>query len=483
MSRISLSINGVLQDVEVDPTKRLSAVLREDLGLTGTKTGCDAGDCGACTVLLDGAQVCACLTPVARAAGRDIRTIEDLNETRLQAAFLRYGAAQCGICTPAMLVAASALLADNPHPAPQEVRDALGGILCRCTGYARIVTAICHANDPLPKEAVPENGAAVGAGVERLDGAPKVTGQEEFGADGWPEDVLLVHALRSPYHRAVFTFGDVESWRKAAGLELVLTAKDIPGKNTFGTIPAFADQPALADGAVRFKGEAVALIVGTTEAVQSCDMQSFPVNWTRQAEILEVEPAQQPDAPLVHENRAGNLLLAGSVRHGNVPTGLANASFVAEANIETGFVEHAYIEPEAGLAWMEGETLTIRACTQAPVMDQETTAEILGLKREQVRIIPAATGGGFGAKLDISVQPLIGLAVMRTGRPCAMAFTRAESMASTTKRHPARMRARIGCDAQGNISAMEFTGDFNTGAYASWGPTVANRVPVHASGP
>ncbi|HHI70861.1 MAG TPA: aldehyde oxidase, partial [Rhodobacteraceae bacterium] len=144
---------------------------------------------------------------------------------------------------------------------------------------------------------------------------------------------------------------------------------------------------------------------------------------------------------------------------------------------------HAYIEPEAGVAWLEDGVLTIRACTQAPVMDQEEVAKILGLPQENVRIIPSATGGGFGSKLDVSLQPLIGLAALETGRPCRMVYSRRESMASTTKRHPAKMRAEIGCDEKGRLTAMRFDGDFNTGAYASWGPTVANRVPVHASGP
>jgi CO/xanthine dehydrogenase Mo-binding subunit len=149
----------------------------------------------------------------------------------------------------------------------------------------------------------------------------------------------------------------------------------------------------------------------------------------------------------------------------------------------TAFVEHAYIEPEAGSAWMDGDTLVIRACTQAPGMDREDTAAILGLPMERVRIIPAAVGGGFGSKIDISLQPLIGLVTLKTGRPCRMTYSRQESMTSTTKRHPARMQGRIGCDAAGRITGMAFEGVFNTGAYSSFGPTVANRVPVHVSGP
>jgi CO/xanthine dehydrogenase Mo-binding subunit len=195
------------------------------------------------------------------------------------------------------------------------------------------------------------------------------------------------------------------------------------------------------------------------------------------------EAAEAPGAPLLFPNRPGNRLVEGVVRRGDAAGALASAVHVAEGTFATGFVEHAYIEPEAGAAWMEGDTLVIRACTQAPVMDRDETAAILALPPERVRIIPSAVGGGFGSKLDVSLQPLLGLAVLRTGRPARMTYSRAESMTSTTKRHPATMTVRAGCDAAGRLTALSFEGVFDTGAYASWGPTVANRVPVHATGP
>src|SRR5690606_28945371 len=168
---------------------------------------------------------------------------------------------------------------------------------------------------------------------------------------------------------------------------------------------------------------------------------------------------------------------------GDADAALASSRVVVSGTMETSCVEHAYIEPEAGYAFMDGDTLVIKACTQSPVMDRDDTAAILALPPERVRIVPTATGGGFGSKLDVSLQPLIGLVALKTGRPATLTYTRAESMASTTKRHPARMRATIGADRDGRITGMVFDGDFNTGAYASWGPTVATRVPVHASGP
>lgn len=156
---------------------------------------------------------------------------------------------------------------------------------------------------------------------------------------------------------------------------------------------------------------------------------------------------------------------------------------VVEARFESGFVEHAYIEPEAGFAEVVEGRLEIHPCTQAPVMDLDSMVQILAMPREAIRIVPTAVGGGFGSKLDISVQPFVALAALKTGKPVRITYSRAESMQSTTKRHPSAIQLRIGATRDGRLSGLRFEGDFNTGAYASWGPTVANRVPVHASGP
>ena len=483
-ARVEMRLNGAPVALEGDPARRLSEVLREDLGLRGTKVGCDAGDCGACTVLLDGVPVCACLTPAMQAAGREVTTVEGLGGealNRLQRAFLRHGAAQCGICTPGMLMAATALLAATPRPTPAQAEEALAGVLCRCTGYAKIVAAVCDAWRDPAQAPPPEAGQAVGAPIERLDGAAKVAGTEVFGADAMPPgEALLVRAVRSPHHAADFGFGDLAAWRTAHPVVVaVFTAADIPGRNRFGVIAPFADQPALAEGRGRFRGEAVALVAGEPAAMAALELADFPVVWTEKPHNLTL-PAGEDD---IHPERPGNELIRGYVACADAEAALAGAAHVVEGAIDTAFVEHACIEPEAGAAWLEGDTLVIRACTQAPMMDRDDTAAILGLAPERVRMIPTAAGGGFGTKLDLSLQPLIGLVALKTGRPARMVYSRHDSMTSTTKRHPARMRARIGADADGRIVAMWFDGDFNTGAYASWGPTVANRVPVHACGP
>jgi len=486
-STISLDIAGQKSTVQAAPGRRLSEVLREELGFLSVKIGCDAGDCGACTVLIDGAQHCACLTPVAQAAGRTIETLETAEpvlRARLQQAFLEYGAAQCGICTPGLMMAAIELVRTNTEPTVAEIEASLGGVLCRCTGYRKIIAAVMAAggSSNTPSRADPDAGEAVGWPLRRLDGQAKVDGSEVFGADFCPDGALFVRAVRSPHHHASFSLGDLDAWRLATpGVEAVITADDIAGENCFGVIPDLADQPALAERLVRHRGEPVALVVGDTREIEALDLQAFPVAWTPLDHHLML--LANDEVLRLHEHRKDNLLIRGRVASGEPDDALAEAAYTASGSIETSYIEHAYIEPEAGSAWLDGDQLVIQACTQAPVMDRDETARVLDLPASRVRIIPAAAGGGFGGKLDLSVQPLLGLAVLKTGRPCKMVYTRTESMRASTKRHPASLEATIGADDQGRVTGMVLHGDFNTGAYASWGPTVATRVPVHASGP
>jgi len=484
--RPQLLINGRAYDYAGNPAKRLSDVLRDDLGLTGTKIGCNAGDCGACTVLIDGKQVCSCLTAVAQASGRAITTVEGLaaNEilSGLQRSFHRHGAAQCGICTPGMLMAAADLLARNPQPDSNQVRDALGGVLCRCTGYQKIVEAVLDAAGaelaPLPAA-----GSAIGARAPKVDGVAKLTGKEHYGADAIPADALWLRVLRSPHHHASFELGDVEAFAAAhPGIERVLRARDVPS-NGFGIYPHIKDQPVLADGVVRFRGEAVLALVGTRAAVEAVAENEFPIRYTPLPPVMGIAAAAAPDAPLVQSGKPGNILLDGRVKKGDAAAAFAGCAAVAEGSFESGFVEHAYIEPEAGWAERVGERLEIHVTTQTPYMDRDEMAVVMKLKPDQIRIVPTACGGGFGGKLDLSVQPLVGLAAWLLQKRVACIYTRPESMASTTKRHPSQIRIKSGCDAHGRLIAIETVADFDTGAYASWGPTVATRVPIHASGP
>ena len=476
-------LNGRATEVRVPPARRLSDVLRDDLGLTGTKVGCNAGHCGSCTVLLDGRQVCACLVPAGRLAGASLTTVEGLGRNglnALQRAFLRHGAAQCGMCTPGMLMAATDLLARVPLPTEAQVQDALGGVLCRCTGYRKIIEAVLDVGDNVPLLA-PEAGAAVGARLPKVNGAAKLTGAERFGADAVPDEAwLTLRVVRSPHPHARFTLGDFGPVLAAhPGLVRVLTAADIPGRNLYGIYATGKDQPVLADGLARYRGDPVCALVGDAETVAALRDEALPITW-------EVLPPVTFDtaatAPGLHAHAPGNVLCRGRVVRGDIEAGLRAAAHAGIAT-ETGFVEHAYIEPEAGYARRVGDRIEVVACTQSPYLDRDELALILGLRQDQVRVVPTAVGGGFGGKLDLSVQPLACVAAWLLNRPVRLVYTRPESMAATTKRHPARIRAEAAADAGGRLTALRFHGDFNTGAYASWGPTVADRVPIHASGP
>ncbi len=489
---IRFRLNDQEQHLIVEPAARLSEVLREQLGLTGTKVGCEAGDCGACTVLLDGRQVCSCLTAAAQVEGRQVLTVEGLARdgklTDLQRAFLAHGAAQCGICTPGMLMAASELLRANPKPTKQDTLDALAGVLCRCTGYTKIVEAVlavAHGDLEAPQ---PPVGAAVGSRIAKLDGVGKIDGSERFGADQYPAGSLWLRVIRSPHARARFRVGAVEFLRRAyPGLACVLSAADVP-ENSFGIFPQVKDQPVLAPGHVRCRGEAVLALVGEYREVMAIPEAELPIEWFPEPPVLDLDESLRAPGSLRHAHAPDNVLIRGRVQKGDPDRVLASAPFVAEGSFTTSYVEHAYIEPEAGYAERfkddyGRDRIRIFACTQTPYMDRDEIARILHLDPDQVHIVPSAIGGGFGGKLDIAIQPLLALAAWTLNRPVRGVYTRPESMASTTKRHPGRMRARFACDAGGRLIAADFFGDFDTGAYASWGNTVANRVPIHASGP
>src|SRR5262245_14146388 len=317
--------------------RRVSAVLRDDLGLTGTKVGCDAGDCGACTVRLDGRQVCACLVPAAQAAGAEVRTVEGLagndrddapiefsDLASLQRAFLDAGAAQCGICTPGMLMAADDTLARHPEPTDAEVLDGLGGVLCRCTGYRKILDAVHGAarvgakgngatggadRDPAP-------GSAVGARMPKVDGVARVAGTAPYGADARPPasaaSIMAVRAIRSPHPSARVSIGDLEPLlTRHPGLVRVLTAADVPGQNRYGIYETGKDQPAIADGLVRHRGEAVAALVGDEAALDRIADAEVPIEWEPLEPLTDMRAAAEPGATRLHAHADGNVLIRG----------------------------------------------------------------------------------------------------------------------------------------------------------------------------
>jgi CO/xanthine dehydrogenase Mo-binding subunit/aerobic-type carbon monoxide dehydrogenase small subunit (CoxS/CutS family) len=505
---VRVDVNGRACELAGEPGPAVLAdALRDELGLTGTKIGCHAGDCGACTVLLDGEQVCSCIVGVGQCAGRAVTTVEGLAGadgalSPLQRAFVAHGAAQCGICTPGMLMSAEALLRANPQPTESEVRDALAGVLCRCTGYRKIVEAVLAvAAGAVADAPAARAGQAVGARVARLDAPAKVTGRERFGADALPlsaTPVLTMRVVRSPHAHARFEVGDLAALRQRwPGIVDVVSAADVPN-NAFAIFPDLRDQPGACRrrGALPRRGGARARRRrGDAGRDRDADM---PIRYTlarrtrserrcarRRRGRHAAARALPRQRPLPRPRRSRR-------RRGGARRRVASAS----ATFETRHVEHAYIEPEAGYAEIVAgagggferagvplRRVRIFACTQTPYMDRDEIASVLKIAPEQVHIVPSAIGGGFGGKLDLSVQPLVAVAAWKLGRAVRLVYERPESMQSSTKRHPATMQASAACDADGRLVAFDFAGDFNTGAYSSWGPTVANRVPIHASGP
>jgi CO/xanthine dehydrogenase Mo-binding subunit/aerobic-type carbon monoxide dehydrogenase small subunit (CoxS/CutS family) len=478
------TLNGNLVSSNPLPGERLSEMLRERVGARDVKIGCNAGDCGACSVLVDGDVVCACLTPAHQIEGKSVETLGGLYENepivdKLADNFLNHGAAQCGICTPGMIVSAVAMLRENSSPTEDDVKDALGGVLCRCTGYRKIIDAVLEVSPTHSDDA-----GHVGSSIRRLDGVEKVSGRDLYGDDIAPSGTKEIFVIRSPFPRAGFKLGDLDSYQSEnEDILAILTANDIEGENAFGVIPQFQDQPVFAVDEVRFRGEAVAAVVASPEFIRDFDPDEFPIAWQEKDAAQNIIKAQSDNAAKLHEKHERNLMCEGFVQRGDASSAIIDAEFVVEGHFNSGFVEHAYIEPEAGYAEVIDGKVIVHACTQAPVMDQEALEIILARDKSQIRIIPSSVGGGFGSKLDISVQPILAVAAIKTGQPVRLTYTRTESMQSTTKRHPSDIHLKIGANSDGKVTGFDFLGSFDTGAYASWGPTVANRVPVHASGP
>ncbi|MEP0761578.1 MAG: molybdopterin-dependent oxidoreductase [Chloroflexota bacterium] len=499
MSKLHITVNDKPYDLDVPESRTLAHVLRYDLGLTGTKIGCEEAECGLCTVLVDGTPVDSCIYPAFKAQGAAITTIEGLargDELHpLQRAFVEHGAVQCGFCTPGLIMTAKALLDGNPAPSDHEIKVALKDTLCRCTGYTSVIHAIHSAASELrgegpipwqPRETVaPLN--AVGRPVPPQEIVDKVTGRARFADDYVFPGMLVGRTLRAAYPHARITRIDTRKAKALPGVHAVLTHEDVPGKNIHGLI--YADWPVLCADKVRYLGDAVAIVAADDADTAARALELIEVDYEPLPVVGDPQFAHSPEAPLVHEEwETGNLLKHIKVRAGDIAQGFAEADVIVEREYRTPTVEHAFMEPECAIGVPAGydaehPKLTIYVGSQIPYEDRRQTATALGLPEDQIRVRGTLIGGGFGGKEDIAGQIHAAMLAQVTGRPVKMLYTRQESLLFHPKRHATIIRIRTGAKRDGTLTAVQATLYGDAGAYASLSDKVMTRATTHATGP
>jgi aldehyde oxidoreductase len=495
---VQLSVNGQEVRAEVPADLSLMRFLREELSLTGAKDGCSSGHCGACTVILNGKATRSCLVRMSKVNRASVETIEGLARNGqlhlIQQAFIEHGAVQCGFCTPGMIMTAKALLNANPHPSPDEIKSALtrNRNMCRCTGYVKIIEAIQDAAERLASgetyaPPIPEGGDQVNATMLSRDAVGLVTGATHFGDDIQVEGMLHGKILWAAYPHAEILSVDTSEAEAVAGVALVVTAKDIPGKNQAGLV--FRDQPAIAEDKVRYIGDSVAAVFAESPEIAEAALEKIRVKYRPLPGVFSPEEAARPDAPLIHTDHKtplgkGNLMHHAKIERGDVEAAFEVCAVVVEETYTTPFIEHAFLEPESGVAFPnEDGGVTIQMGTQCAFDDRTQLSEILAMPEEKIRVVQLPMGGAFGAKEDLILQQYLALGALVSGRPVKMVLTREESLRVHVKRHPAWMRFKTGADRQGRVLAIEADITLDTGVYASLGFDVLENTLVFGAGP
>lgn len=491
--KITLTVNGRKVTRGVGENYRLLDFLREELMLTGTKEGCGAGECGTCSVFVDGRLVKSCLMPTMKADGATIQTVEGLAPrgelTPLQRAFHKTGASQCGYCIPGMVMAATAALRANPDADIEEIKERLGGNICRCTGYTKIFEAVEIARDviagrlpPVTLEADEVEGSFLGANVRRIDAPSKVSGALKYAGDMVLPGMLHMQVLRSPHAHARILSIDTSAAEALEGVECVITSADVPGKDGFGVF--VHDQPIMARGKVRHVGEAVAAVAAETPETARRALALIKVEYAPLPGVFDPEDALKPGAPVLHDYAPDNLVKHIPVRKGDIEAGFAEADLIVEESYTTQQVEHAYLEPEAGIAFVDHDgVVTIHSPSQNITHHRHMLSHIIDKPINKVRFVMSPVGGGFGGKEDMIYQGMLALAAMKTGRAVRLVFTREESIAASAKRHPARITLRMGLKSDGRITAAHFDMLSDGGAYGMSTEGVMRKAAILSLGP
>ena len=465
---------------------KLLRYLRDVLGLTGTKDGCSEGACGACTVLVDGRKTKACVPLMSKLDGKSVITIEGLSQREKDVysyAFGKAGAVQCGFCIPGMVISAKGLIDTTPDPTREDVKKAIRGNICRCTGYAKIEEAILLAaqiiREDLPIPA-PETDASISGRMMRVDAKEKTLGTGIYTDDIHLPGMLHARCLRSPYPRARVLSIDTSKASRHPSCVRMVTAADVP-VNEHGHL--IKDWPVFIapGGLTHYTGDAICMAVATREEDLADILSLVEVEYEVLPGVYDAHEALK-DEILVHEGRS-NLLSHERIIRGNAEEVLSKCAHVVSQSFSTGHTEHAFMEPECAVAEYDGDVLTVHTSGQSVYDEHEEICHMLALPADKVRCISALVGGGFGGKEDMSVQHHAALATWLVKRPVKVKLSRQESLLVHPKRHPMDMALRVGCDEKGFLKAMTCTITADTGAYASLGGPVLQRACTHAAGP
>jgi len=478
---MSYQINGKDIAATPRPAQCLRTLLRET-GHLGVKKGCDAGDCGACTVLIDGEPVHSCLIPAFRAEDHVITTIEGLAGDDgihpMQQAFLDAQGFQCGFCTAGMILTCISL----NQAQRQDLGAALKGNICRCTGYRPIQDAL----EGMTHVEVAEAGEAFGRSLPAPAGPQVVRGAVRYTFDTAIDGLLHIKLARSPHPHARIREINTEAALGVPGVVMVLTHQDAP-KMLFSTgqhEKAWMDpeDTRVLDDVVRFVGQKVAAVIAETEAAAEEGCRRLVVDYEILPAVFDPAVAIAPDAPLLHPDRTPEQHVFGATRnvvaeshgeYGDVAAALATSDVTYEGVFTTQRVQHAALETHGGLAWCDASgILTVRSSTQVPFLARRKLCQLFDLAPEKVRVFCERVGGGFGGKQEMLVEDILALAALKTGRPVKLEFTREEQFIATTTRHPMRVMVKAGADINGKLTALQIDVLSNTGAYGNHGAAV-----------
>jgi len=482
---ITLKVNGREYEVAVKPGTTLLDLLREELRLTGAKKGCGLGDCGACTVILDGKPVNSCLVLALEAEGKEVTTIEGIaggSELHpIQQAFVEKGAIQCGYCTPGMILRAKALLDEIPNPGEEEIKKALSGNLCRCTGYTKIIEAVeaaklcIQGETPRPIEYPVQKSAeslsVVGKPLPKLDAPDKATGRAIYADDITLPNMIYGKLLLSKVPHAKIVSINTDRARDLPGVKAVLTGDDVPDV-TWGTSPARYDETILAKGKVRFVGDTIAAVAAVDEETCYRALELIQVDYEELAAVYDPIEAMKNGAPRLFDDKYENNINTRVDHHfGDIEQGFDEADHIREARFMGNRTYQNPMEPQCAIAeWDHHGRVTIHTSTQVVHYVHHQLSRILGLPLGNIRVIMNNCGGGFGAKAATNTLEVLSIFLAKkTGCPVKMRFNREEMYLYGRGRHKQTIDLKIGVKKDGTITAVKQQAVLEGGAYSSFG--------------